>query len=341
VRVRCSNGHSLSVKDDLAGQRVRCPKCKVLFRAKPEGDEEDEEKKDAPPPPSRKRKKKDRDGEGKRKVEKDDDEFGGEDTPEERRKERQADKRKRVAQVSTGLLIHTVKLWVFALTVLFLFVWRVLVVSIDNSSLPGVDSDFDKSSVESLSYFSGISLNFILGFVVILPIIGVAGTIFCCLVPKKSEARGTMITGLIFDIIPLFASILIPMALAEFFQLDKQQNERLLVMLATGCIFFNVAALFVFVIFNRLLSYYIQKPLLAAEALNLVSWLMIMVVAAPVVLLGTKFLAQTLVGALGSLLYMIVMFLIAIAWFAMFYLMFFQAMLRLLSAERAAIAEIS
>ena len=30
IRVRCSNGHSLNVKDSYAGKKGRCPHCKVL-----------------------------------------------------------------------------------------------------------------------------------------------------------------------------------------------------------------------------------------------------------------------------------------------------------------------
>jgi hypothetical protein len=338
LRVRCSNGHSLSVKDELAGQRVRCPKCKVLFRAQPDGAEEDESDEKAPPRPSKKRKKPDRERRPPP-PEEDDGDSGESGTPEERRRERQRDKKDRLAKVSIGLLLHIIKLWALVVLVFFIFLSSVFYRTIEFSKMPGVTDDLGPDAIIMFVGFLGICILIILGLVVVMPIIGLAGSAFACLIPKKSEARGTIITSLVFDLVPLLASIGIILALVDVFGSDPEKKDRLLYMLVAGSVFFSIAALFLFVIFTRLLGYYIQKPLLAAEALNLVSWLMIMVCAAPVALLAMKYLSPMIVPAIGSTLNMIVMFIITLIWFAMYYIFFFQAMLRLLSAERAAIAD--
>lgn len=342
LRVRCSNGHALSVKDDLAGQRVRCPKCKVLFRAQADGVEE---KPDSPvAPPSKKRKKSADRSNGMRRpsVRDEDDDEGGSDeaTPEERRKERQRQKKKSLVHVKTGLIIHTVKLWAFVVLVFLLFLWWVFGLTVESSTLP--DADLDKSSVEMYKSAVGAFQNILLVLVVLTPVVGVIGSAFCCLIPKKSESRGTIITALVFDLIPLIASIGIPLAIFDAFGFKEPEKiTRLIKFLASISIFFSIAALFVFVIFVRILAYYIQKALLASEALNLVSWLMIMVGAAPAALLGMQYLSPIIVGAAGSTINLALDFIITLVWFGMFYFMFFQAILRLLGAERSAIADLT
>ena len=82
VRVRCPNGHPLTVKDELEGKRVRCPKCKELFRA----EEFDDKKAKAPLKKPVRRAADDDDDD-------DDDDTASEMTPEDRRKKRQRDKR--------------------------------------------------------------------------------------------------------------------------------------------------------------------------------------------------------------------------------------------------------
>jgi len=342
LRVRCSNGHALSVKDDLAGQRVRCPKCKVLFRAQAAGEEE---KPDSPiAPPSKKRKKSTERSNGVRRPsvrdEDDDADETDEMSPEERRKERQRQKKQSLVHVKTGLIIHTVKLWSFVLLVFFLFLWWVFGLTVDNASLP--DSGLDKESVATYKTAIDTFQNILLFLVVLTPVIGVIGSAFCCLIPRKSESRGTVVTALVFDFIPLLASIGIPLAIFDAFGIkDPEKIRRLVTYLASISVFFSVAALFVFVIFIRMLAYYIQKALLASEALNLVSWLMIMVGAAPAALLGMQYLSPIVVGVVGSVINLGVDFMITLVWFGMFYFMFFQAILRLLGAERSAIADLT
>jgi hypothetical protein len=342
LRVRCSNGHALSVKDDLAGQRVRCPKCKVLFRAQAGGEEE---KPDSPiAPPSKKRKKSADRSNGVRRpsVRDEDDDADGSDeaTPEERRKERQRQKKQSLVHVKTGLIIHTVKLWAFVVLVFFLFLWWVFGLTVENANLP--DSGLDKESVATYKTAVETFQNILLFLIVLTPVVGVIGSVFCCLIPRKSESRGTIITAFVFDLIPLIASIGIPLAIFDAFGIkDADKIARLIKYLASISIFFSVAALFVFVIFARMLAYYIQKALLASEALNLVSWLMIMVGAAPAALLGMQYLSPIVVGAVGGVINLGLDFIITLVWFGMFYFMFFQAILRLLGAERSAIADLT
>jgi len=240
----------------------------------------------APPTVSKKRKKSaDKSGGIPRRasVQDDDEDNDSSDaTPEERRKERQRQKKKSLAQVNIGLLIHVIKLWVFVVLVFFIFLWSVFGITIDTASLPNADPDFGKESIDLFKSTVNVCWKIILFLVILTPVVGVIGSGFCCLTPKKSEARGTIITALVFDFIPLVASIMILLAEFEAFGLEKTKNDTLLFYLSAASLFFSISALFLFVIFLRMLAYYIQKALLASEALNMVSWLMIMVGAAPV-----------------------------------------------------------
>jgi hypothetical protein len=350
VRVRCPNSQTLSVKDELAGKRVRCPKCKTLFRADEIGDEEPAKRSSKPPAPAASaaadpNQAKDDDRPKRRTTYADDDDDDGASSvsPEERRKNRQRDKKKRLRQVNIGLLIHIVGLWTMVVLIFFIFLWRVFGVAIDAGTAPGLEMDakLGSESVEMFKSVIGVCQILILILVAVVPIANVAGSGFCSLIPKKSEARGTIVTSLVFSVIPLIASVLIPLAAFNVFDTDKTKNERLLNLLVAGSVFFSVASLILFMLFLRQLASYVQKMTLASEALNLVSWLMIMAGAAPIVLVGMGYLAPIVVGMVGGVLNIAVLFLLTLGWFGTFYYMFFQPVLCLSNGLRAAIAAVT
>lgn len=353
VRVRCPNSHALSVGDDLLGKRIRCPKCGELFRAeeiadpppkkkavkkpKPVVDEDDEDD-DEPRRPAKRRSRDDDDDEDF-----DDDEstlgkITSNLTAEERRKERQRDRRERLGKVNIGLLIHIIKLWAVVVLVLFIFLFRVFDVTVETEKL-AAERDLSPEARDYFRLFTKICQIIVLCLTALTPVVGIASSVFCCLIPKKSEARPTIISALVFDVLPLIASVMIPLAAFDTLGLAKDSNERLLKMLVGASIFFSVSALFLFAVFLRQLAKYLQKSTLAAEALNLVSWLMIMTLAAPLVLGGMQYLGPMVQGSAGSVINVAVLFLLTLVWFGMFYYMFFQAMVRLIQTIRAHIGE--
>lgn len=354
--MRCYNGHKLSVNDDLKGKRVRCPKCKVLFRA--DAIDDDDEQPVTPSKGSARRvktkKKPDDEIPPVKRVrpalnddDDDDDDYDGggssSASPEERRKARQRDKKQRLSKVTIGLLMHIIKLWVLVVLVLFFFLTTVFAFTVETSKSPNIDAEMKlaKDSREMFEFATGICGLIVMCLVVLTPIVGVVGSGFCCIIPKKSEARGTIIGALVFDLIPLVASILLPMTLFDVFDLEQAKKDRLLELLMAGSVFFSIAALFVFLIFLRQLAYYLQKALLAAEGLNLLSWLMIMTFSAPALLFGMGFLTPILTNMLGAVICLAALFLLTLVWFGTFYYMFFQGFVRLLKAERAVIADVT
>lgn len=366
IRIRCPNGHALSVPEERKGKQVRCPRCKELFAAvpadakataedtpaktkaepprrpvkRPPVDEEDDapvksSPKKKPAPPRRPAKK----------VDDDEDDFETDSespqTPEERRKERQRDKKARLRNVSLGLLIHTVKLWVLVVLVFFVFLTWIFGVTVATAQMPSTTRDLSREAVELFLTFTGIGAILVMVLVVVMPIIGVVGSGYCCTIPKKSDARTTIMAALVFDVIPLVASLLIPLTVFNVFGMAPVSQNRLQNLLLGGSVFFSVGALFVFGIFLRQLAFYVQKPHISAEALNMVSWLVILSLVAPLVLYLMGYLSPMLTGMLGSPSTIGVLFLLTLIWFALFYYIFFRGMLRVIAGIRAEIGDVT
>lgn len=336
IRVRCPNGHLLGVPDDREGTRIRCPKCKEPFEAEALADKPEPRKPAARTPPDSKkpaspsRKRRDADD--------DDDEgdTGSAATPEERRKQRQRDRREGLRKVSLGLLLHIIRLWATTVLIFFLLLGVVFASIVAASAQPNVE----RLSNEATAIFSAIAFGCAILVIVLaasLPILGLVGSGFCCFVPAKAEARGLIITSIVFDVVALLASLL--QMLAFLFVSDPAKRERFEQLVQAGGIFFSFAALFAFILFMRQVAFYLKKTLLASAAMNVATWLIVVVITGPVVYLGLIFLSVLIVVMLGPVLSVGALFLVIIIWFALFYYLWFRPVLSLIANVRGAIEE--
>lgn len=357
VRVSCPNGHTLNLDEALAGKRVKCPKCQALVlvpggqketavtaaapkakagavtKRKPVDDDDDDDEDERP------RKKL-----GSRRSDDDDDEKPL--SSEEKRKERLRDRRRRLRIVNTGLLLHTIKLWIYALIVLAVILNNIFLIIVNVvADLAAADRDL---SPEALLLFAFLQFIFLVGIgigVVVAPIVGVVGSGLCLMVPKKSEARGTIITSFVFDLIPLFTSLVVLLALFDVFGMDIETPEggqkltRLNQLIFAGNGFFTLSAWFLFMVYVRQLGQYIGQPGLGNEALNLIAYLIVQVISLPITMILTLYIFRFMIGLLGSFMGIVIMFIVVIIWFAQFYYLFFMGMISLLNAMRAAIRE--
>jgi hypothetical protein len=361
VRVTCPNGHTLNLDEALAGKRVKCPRCQALVtvpggaketavtakqpakvkaaaRRKAEDDDDDEEEEEDERP---RRKAAASSAKG---LARDDDEEPLD--PEERRKERLRDRRRRLRLVNTGLLLHLVKLWIYVVIVLSLVVNNVFMIVVNVvRDMAAADRDL---SPDALALFAFLQLIFFFGImigVIIAPIVGTVGSGFCLMVPKKSEAKGTIITSFVFDVLPMVGSLIMILASLDVFGMDiesvdgKAKLERLNLYIMIGSGFFTLSAWFLFMVFLRQFGQYIGQPGLGNEALNLIAYLIVQVISLPITMIMTLYMFRLFIGLLGSFMGIIIMFIVVICWFAQFYFLFFVGMISLLNAMRAAVKE--
>jgi hypothetical protein len=357
LRVRCPKGHTLTLNESLAGKRVKCPTCQTPFavpgakaapaaaktRPAPKRRPRDDDEDDEDDRPRRRRRDEDDDDDEderprrRRVADEDDDDDEPALTPEERRKERIRDKKSRLRYVSIGLLLHSIKLWIYALIVLAVML-NVLFLIIVGAHATAADKDLSRDSIELFVFLQFIFLMGVLIGVVVAPILGVVGSGFCLVVPKKSDARGTIISSFVCDVLPLFGAVLLMLAAFNFFDLEKEKNDRLINYFAIGNLSLTLIAMFLFIVFLRQLCAYLQKPVLGSEALNLVAYLIVEVVTLPLTLIGDWLVCAWLMSMLGSVVSIGALFLVMIGWFAQFYYLFLLQMVRLLQSVRDVIA---
>jgi hypothetical protein len=329
IRVRCPNGHGLSVPDERKGVRVRCPKCKELFRADPL--DETPDKREAVP-------KKKAPVRAAARLNDDDDDTGdgSPETPEERRKLRQTDRKVRLRKVSLGLLLHIIRMWGITVLIFFTLLYSIFSGIAAAAKAP----DVERLAPEALMIFGAIALVCAIMVAIMgaaIPIVGMVGSGFCCFVPKKAEGRGLIITSIVFDVMALFASGL--MALAPLFPMDPVKKANLVALLEPASIFCSFAGIFSFILFLKQVALYVKKPLLASAALNLLTWLIVVVISGPIILFALGFLTVLIIVLLGPVLTIGALFLVIILWFAAFYYLWFRPMLNLITSVRTAVNE--
>lgn len=328
IRVRCPNGHGLSVPDERKGVRVRCPKCKELFRADPL--DETPEKREAVP-------KKKAPVRAAARLDDDDDDTGdgSPETPEDRRKLRQTDRKVRLRKVSLGLLLHIIRMWGITALIFFILLGSIF----SGIALAAKAPDVERLAPDALMIFGAIALVCFIMVTIMgaaIPIVGMVGSGFCCFVPKKAEGRGLIITSIVFDVVALFASGL--MALAPLL-MEPVKKANLVALLEPASIFCSFAGIFSFILFLKQVALYVKKPLLASTALNLLTWLIVVVISGPIILFALGFLTVLIIVLLGPVLTIGALFLVIILWFAAFYYMWFRPMLNLITSVRTAVNE--
>lgn len=336
----------------MAGKRVRCPKCRQIFLV--EVDEEDE----APAPkkggraapavrkaPAKRRPRGDDDEDDERPAKKksrrreeaedDDEDSGPALTPEARRKLRQKDKKIRLKRVFMGLTIAMFKLWSLIVLMLILLVRVNIQSAVDvNEVIPNADKEFAPDSVKMFKDAVTFCQYLLTGMVMITPSIGIASCAYCLLTPKKSEAGGSVMTSLVFDVVPLVASFLIPIAAFNVFGLSVDQQDRFISLLITGCTVFSIMALFMFIIYLRITSIYLLEVKAAADALNMLAWLMLMTASGGLFMALHVYIAAFFAGLGGQLMSLGVGFLFSIIWFGVLYYILFNGTMAIIKGLR-------
>ena len=351
LRVTCPKGHSLSLNERLAGKRIKCPRCQTSFVVEEDEDEDKDEEEEAPrkSSPSAKRRPRDEEDEEeerprRKKARDDDDEEDDDDdivahkSPEERRKDRIKDKRQRLRQVNVGILLHLIKLWTTLLMAFFGLLLHVFATVVAGGAA-GAGGDLGRESITLFALFAFISAMAVLVGVVIAPILGVVGSGFCIMIPKKSEARGTIIASFLFDIVGFIGTIVLAIASLGGIDMEPQKLSRLVSMVQNANLFFTLAAWFLFMVFLRQMAHYLQRPSLGNDALNLIAYLIVELIALIVVLIACGFLFGLMMPFLGAIMGLMMLFIVVIIWFGQFYYIFFYGMIRLLNAMRAIVKE--
>jgi hypothetical protein len=372
--VRCPNEHPIRVPDDAAGKKVKCKECGAVFvipAAKvpakgPTPSGKSLAKKPAPKPaPSAakktakpaKRRPRDEDEDDeeeerprRRRVVEEDDEDDDDETPvsaEDRRTERLRDRRQRLNRVNLGLLLHTIKMWasvVLIFAVILMVIFGTVTHKMDDLQAEFVKTkdqkvkaliDLSDSAINTFKLMQAVFTVFSVLCIVAAPLIGIVGSGFCLLIPKKSGANGTVLTTMVFDVICLVGLMLLLLASFGVFGLDEVKNERFKDLLKEGCGLFTMMSLLLFMVFLRQLAAYLSRPLLGSDALNLVMYLVVEIVTFPAMLYAMGFLFNFgLTGVGSSVAAMGFMFVLSIVWFAQYYYLFFVPMLRLLDDIR-------
>jgi hypothetical protein len=197
-------------------------------------------------------------------------------------------KQKQLSMVRLGILFHMIKLWLYLASVVFGFIALPLVIF---AAMTG-------SIIVTLL----LQVTFNLGMTV-APICGITGSIMCAFCPPRSEARGTIIVSLIFDILaPFFGLFQLIMWLGFFATLDDRVMKLINYMLYArmAC---TLVAWWLFQLFLRKVAFYMRETLLASESLNVIVHFLMATVITPSLLVGTIMVALFMPGILVLILF--------------------------------------
>jgi hypothetical protein len=364
--VRCPNEHPVRVPEEAAGRKIKCRECGAVFvvpAAKASAPAGKGPPKKLPPkpgprkpgPPAAKKpagpvKRRPRDEEDeeeerprrRRRARDEEEDDEDEETPlsaEDRRLDRLRDRRDRLKQVNLGLLLHIIKMWSSVVLIFAVILWVIFKVVITESPKTGPLKDLGDDAFKSFALMASVFEIFAMICIIATPLIGIVGSGFCLMIPRKSAANGTILASFVFDILPLVGLIMVLLASLHVFGFDDEKNERFSMLLLMGCGTLTAMALLLFMVFLRQLCNYLSKPLLGSDALNLVMFLVIQFLTFPVLMFGLSYLFKFAFGTLGvgSVGGMGVMFVASIVWFAQYYYLFFTPMMRLLNKIRETI----
>lgn len=358
LRATCPKGHPLTLEEKLAGKKIRCPRCQTVFQVPDlEEDEydDDEEEERVSAKPLRRARRRDDDDDDEDDEDEDDrprgrsrrpapDEYEDEEDEEEeemdwatRRKLDKRIKKKQLKLVDVGLLLHYIKLWMYAIGMGFgiaVFIMFVIAAARAAEVVGGAGAEPGGDFV-LLGFGIFVILVFFLNLFVFLigPLIGVVGSFLCCWVPKKSETRGTIIISLTFDLISIVGWLLGVLAIWGVFGMEPQKTLNLIFLLRCIDTFCMVAAWLTFLTFLRGLGKYLGEPGLGNEALNLIARLVVQVVSL-FVNIATNIFVVILFGFIAAICIAIGSI---VLWTPFFVFAFFIRLIKLLGAMRQAI----
>jgi hypothetical protein len=360
ITVLCPHGHAVAI-DETPARAVACPRCGAVFSSAGEApsvpslpgamaarserrksrdeDEEDEDddrprrrkrrdddddddddkvrggpppkRPTAPPPrPAARRRAKEDEPDDEDDAEEDDEPF---DAPVLTRKQRQMN------MVRLGVLFHIIKLWIYLAALLFGVITMPLILFI---------AAFGGGWLGKL--LIQITFNLAMTFA---PIAGMVGSVLCIWIPPRSEARGTIVVSLIFDVLaPFFGLFQLIMWFGWFVTFDDRV-ERLIDYMFIARMACTLTAWWLFQLYLRKVSFYIRETLLASESLNVIVHLLIATVIGPTLVVAT-FLVLVFVG--GGLI-VLILFFACVGWLIYFAVTFPIRQFRLLFLVRAKI----
>ncbi len=290
-------------------------------------------------------------------VRDDDDDEEEEMDDETRRKLEKQEKKKKFKLVDIGLLLHVIKLYVTFVgilcgaTVVVVQLFEVaniteksdeyqakLKQAQDEAAKQGKElpvevrgEDIPKVGVYDLDVLMLFFLNLFVGL--IGPLCGLTGSLLCCWIPKKSEARGSAIVALICDLVCIVVWLLWVLAIGNVLGMQASKVRNMVKLLYGAIALCVVVAWLMILTYQRALGKYLGDARLGNEGLNRIVGLAIQVVLL-VVMIILNVAGATLMGipvgvivgcaALG-------------AWVLFFIFFFFLRMLKLFAAMRAAI----
>jgi hypothetical protein len=350
ITVQCPQGHIVTL-DDGVRRDAACPRCGCpLFAdeepladsfclpagmaARPEPRRSRDEDDDDPP-----RKRKPRDDEEDEPPRRrparsaDDDEDRprrrrpARAEPEEDEEDEEADevetvaltrKQKRMATVRLGILFHILKLWTFLGAMLFGLITLPLVLftTILFGNVFGM-------------ILSQITFNLSM---TLAPIFGIIGSIMCAFVPPRSEARGTIIASVVFDVLaPLFGLLQLIMVIA-YWGTGDERVERLVGYMLYARLACTLVAWWMFQLYLRQLGFFMSESLLASESLNVIVHFLIATIIGPTLVIVTFIMFAVFPGIL-----VLVFFLATLGWVIYFLVTFPIRQFRLLFNMRSKI----
>ena len=360
INATCPKGHTLTLEEKLAGKKIRCPRCQVVFEV-PYPDDDVEEAEAISEKPIRKAARRrdddddddeDDDDRPRRKARpaaarSDDDDDDDEDGPEDyeaRRKAEKKLKKKQLKLVDVGLLLHYIKLCMYIVGILLLMTIATLIAISGAQAVEAVEAA-PKGQAPAVGGVAGfqlmgfailVLLYFVVNLVISLlaPLVGVVGSFLCCFAPKKSEVRGTLIISLTFDLISLIAWLLNVLAITGVFGMEAHKTENMVFLLQMITFICMVTSWLTFLTSMRSLGKYLGEPGLGNEALNLIARLVVQVVTLILDFMIIVMFGRYFVGVFLAIMLAIGFMTI---WFVLFIFTFYLRQLKLVGAMRLAV----
>ncbi|MCI0682424.1 MAG: hypothetical protein L0Y71_09985 [Gemmataceae bacterium] len=271
----------------------------------------------------------------------DDDDYDDDDEEpldyETRKKLERKVRKKQLKLVDVGLLLHYIKLCIYVIGILLGMTVVVLMMII------GAQAGAGGAAGEGVAGFliGGVAILalmvFLLNLVIsqVAPLLGIVGSFLCCFVPKKSEAKGTIIMSLTFDLISMVAGLLGFLAIANVFGMEPQKNLNLIFLCRLLTFFCSIAAWLTFLTFLRGLGRYIGEPALGNEALNLIARLVVQVISLIFDIMCIFVIGRFFGLPLIAIIILTIVFLTI--WLIIFVFAFYLRQMKLISAMRRAV----
>ena len=289
-------------------------------------------------------------------VRDDDDDEEEEMDDETRRKLEKQEKKKKFKLVDIGLLLHVIKLYVTFVgilcgaTVVVVQLFEVaniteksdeyqakLKQAQDEAAKQGKElpvevrgEDIPKVGVYDLDVLMLFFLNLFVGL--IGPLCGLTGSLLCCWIPKKSEARGSAIVALICDLVCIVVWLLWVLAIGNVLGMQASKVRNMVKLLYGAIALCVVVAWLMILTYQRALGKYLGDARLGNEGLNRIVGLAIQVVLL-VVMIILNVAGATLMGIPVG----VIVGCAALGAWVLFFIFFFLRMLKLFAAMRAAI----